>query len=125
MISLDALRNYYLGQRIVAIAGAAVALSYLLLAWSVFGRAASPARAFAITVFLAAGLLMLPANVVYLFYVGPQSARIEATLKRDPVVFHASEEAHLDKMMRGFRQSYRLDSTVALAGLLLSAAGFF
>lgn len=66
---------------------------------------------------------MLPANVGYFFYVGPQSARIEATLAKNPAEFLASEEVHLDKMMRGFQRSYRLDGAVALAGTLLATIG--
>ncbi len=125
MNSLDAMHDYYSGQRTVTIAGAAIALAYLLPAWPVFRRAATAGCPFPVTVFLVAGLFMLPANIAYFFYVGPQSARIEATLKRDLAVFHTSEKAHLDKMMCGFQHSYRLDSTVVLAGFLLSVVGFF
>ncbi len=96
------------------------------ICWSpgqLFSRATPVTRCFAITVFVLAGAFMLPANVGYFFYVGPQSARIEATLAKNPAEFLASEEVHLDKMMRGFQRSYRLDGAVALAGTLLATIG--
>jgi len=109
---------YYSGQRAVAIVGALAAIAFLFIAWAAFVRATHPARSFAITVFLLAGLFMLSANVVYFFYVGPQSARIEATLNRNQDEFFLSEQVHLSKMMRGFQHSYRLDGIIALAGVL-------
>jgi hypothetical protein len=130
----EAMRAYYAGQHYVALAGAFVAIVYLLFAWWAYPRktrpAASypvqpfPARSVAVTVFVFAGLLMLPVNVVYFFYVGPQSAKIEATLARNPSQFDASESAHLDRMMDGFRLSYTLESTAAFLGLIAIAVGF-
>lgn len=119
----ETMHAYYSGQRIVALAGALASIAYLLIAWAAFVRATYPARSFAITVFLLAGFFMLPANIAYFFYVGPQSTRIEATLTRNQDEFFLSEQAHLDKMMRGFQHSYRLDGTVALAGALAVVLG--
>jgi hypothetical protein len=124
MSSFDAIHDYYAGQRIVAIAGALVALVYVLLASEAITRPAHFARAFGITALVIAGGFMLPVNVAYFFYVGPQSARIESMLSRNPVELHASEETHLDTMMRGFHRSYRLDGTVAMLGVLLAVFGF-
>jgi hypothetical protein len=64
------------GQKIVAIAGAFVAFAYVLLARVAFPRLGHPARAFGITTLVIAGGFMLPANIAYFFYVGPQSAHI-------------------------------------------------
>jgi hypothetical protein len=120
----DAMHDYYAGQKIVGLVGVLAALALVLLAWVAFRRPTQSERAFGIAAVLIAGGFMLPANVVYFFYVGPQSARIESMLRRSPAEFHASEEAHLDKMMRGFQHSYRLDATLALLGILGAAAGF-
>jgi hypothetical protein len=121
MISLDAVHDYYGGQRTVAIAGALAGLAWLLVARAAYTR---KARAFAITLFLIAGGFMLPVNAVYFFYIGPQAAGVEAMLARDSAAFHASEEVHLDEMLRGFRRSYSIDGTLVLVGLLGGAAGF-
>jgi hypothetical protein len=94
MTYLEAMRDYYSGQRYVGLA---------------------------ITVFLIAGLFMLPANVIYFFYVAPQSARIESALARSPSEFDASESAHLNRMMNGFHRSYRfVDFMVVGYGLSFS-----
>jgi multisubunit Na+/H+ antiporter MnhB subunit len=130
MTYLEAMRRYYQGQHSVALAGAAVAVLYLALAYAVYARNTRPARqrqaarSFAVTVFVFAGLLMLPANVIYLFDLGPQSAKIQATLARSPSQFDALENAHLDSMMDGFRLSYTLDSAIAFFGLIAIAIGF-
>ncbi len=75
----EAMREYYSGQRFVALAGALVAISYLIVARVAYIRGVQPTRSFAITIFLVAGCFMLPANVVYFFYVGPQLARIDSS----------------------------------------------
>jgi len=125
MISLDIMHDYYAGQKIVGIVGAAVAAVLVAFAFAMFRHAAHPAHAFGVTTLIIAGGFMLPANVAYFFYVGPQSARIESTLKRSPTEFKSSEKAHLDKMLRGFRRSYTIDSVAAAIGLCLILAGHF
>ncbi len=124
MTYLQAMRDYYFGQRHVAIAGALAAAVYLLLAWSAYNPTAYPARSFAITVFLVAGLFMLPANLGYFFYLGPQTARVGATLAQGPLAFDTAERAHVDKMLKGFRRSYAINGALAALGLLIIALGF-
>ena len=119
----EAMRDYYSGQHYVAIAGALAAAFYLLIARFAYARKTNPHRSFAITVFLVAGLLMLPANVAYFFSIGPQTARIESTLTRSQSEFSASENAHLNRMMAGFRRDYTTDGSIALLGLLIATAG--
>ena len=124
MASLDIMRDYYGGQKIVAIVGAAVATVLVLLALTTFQQVVHPAaHAFGVTTLIIAGGFMLPANVAYYFYVGPQSARIESMLKRSAAEFKASEEAHLDKMFRGFTRSYTIDGVGIAIGLYLFLAG--
>jgi hypothetical protein len=108
-----AMRDYYSGQRYVALVGALVAILYLVLAMLTYARKAHPARAFAITAFLIAGLLMLPVNVAYFAYIGPTSARASSTLAQSQSGFEDAEATHVNNMMNGFHRSYRLDSTVA------------
>jgi hypothetical protein len=123
MSFLYAMHDYYAGQKVVAIFGALVALAYIVLGKAAFTRPRHPARAFGITTLVIAGGLMLPANVAYFFYVGPQWVRIDSILARSQSDFYASENAHLNKMMNGFHRSYRLDSAVALLGFLIVAWG--
>ncbi len=120
----EAMHEYYSGQRFVGLAGALVAIFYLIVARVTYIRAPQSARSFAITIFLIASCFMLPANVVYFFYVGPQSARIGSILARSHAEFDTIETAHLKKMMDGFHFSYRFDGAVALLGLLAAAVGF-
>lgn len=110
----EAMREYYSGQRFVALAGALVAIFYLIAARVAYIRGAQSTRSFAIAIFLIAGGFMLPANVVYFFSIGPQSARIDSILTRSQAEFDTLETAHLSKMMDGFHFSYRFDSAVAL-----------
>ena len=120
MSLVEVMRDYYARQRIVAVAGALVAVVLLLLAWWVAARSAHP---FGITIFLIAGAFTLPANIGYFFYVGAQSARIRAVLAKDPAAFRISEAEHLDNMMQGFLRSYWVDGAVALLGTLTAAVG--
>lgn len=125
MSYFNAVHDYYAGQQIVSIAGALVALVLVLLAWSGVRRSAHPAHAFGMTVLVIAGGFMLPANVAYFIYVGPQSARVESMLSRSTAEFHASEEAHLNTLMRGLEHSYAIDGTLAMLGIWLAVFGVF
>lgn len=124
MTYLQAMHDYYSAQRYVGLAGALLAVLYFLIAVAAYRRKTLPARSFAITVLLIAGLLMLPATVVCFFFLGPHSAHIATTLAQSPSEFNAPETAHLNNMMNGFHRSYRLDGAVAMPGLLIAVAGF-
>jgi hypothetical protein len=125
MVFREIIRSYYSGQKTVAIVGALVALVLVLLAAAAFRQSGQPAHAFGITTLVIAGGFMLPANVAYFFYVGPQSERIESMLKRSPVEFRTSEATHLTKMLRGFHRSYRIDGLAATVGVALLLVGLF
>lgn len=123
MHSLNVMHDYYVGQKLVGIVGGSVAALLVLIGVLAFRQTAHPAHAFGLTTLIIAGGFILPANVAYYFYVGPQTVRIESMLKRSPAEFRASEDKHLDKMFRGFTRSYTIDSLAIAFGLYLTVMG--
>ncbi len=118
----EAMHDYYSGQQYFALAGALVAILYMLIARVAYLRRTYPALV--CNHRLSHGRSLYgAANLGYFFYHEPQAARIGSALTRSQSEFNASEGAHLNSMMNGFHRSYRLDSTVALLSLLTVAAG--
>lgn len=119
----SAMRGYYASQKMAAIVEALLAGILVTLGMFAFTQVDRTEHQFGITVLLSAGIFMLPARVRTFFSIGSRLKRITATLLRDPIAFHQSEQTHLEEWMRSVRRNYAIDAVAVLLGLVLVVCG--